>query len=228
MKTNNPGFSKEYWEKNIEAFSGFYDRGSEEAIDAVPVLRWLYRTFLFPIEKKYMRRRYEMVSKYIDRHIRPGMKAADIGCGSGIFTRMMAAKGAYVYAIDYAESALALIRRSLTEADLDSIELIKADITKQSIPKIDTGIAIGVLTYIQDSNLFFDHVLPFTDRLLFNIIDKHNLLNHLRRALPILDVRHLAYHARDSIEAGLTGRGFRMVHVEPLATGLMISCEKDS
>ena len=44
--------TKEYWERNISGFAGFYDTGSEEKIMAPFPLNFIYRMFIFPIEKK--------------------------------------------------------------------------------------------------------------------------------------------------------------------------------
>jgi precorrin-6B methylase 2 len=222
--------TRQYWEDNIEGFAGFYDLGSEEAIDAPAGLRWLYRRFLLPIEKRYMRLRYEMVCRFIDAHVHAGMEVADIGCGSGIFTARMALRGARVHALDYTQSALDLVRGSLMRSDIDpdQVTLHHLDVTREAIPPVQAAIAIGVLTYVERAEDLLQHVLPYTDRLLVNFIDRDHLLNRVRRRLPALDVRHLAYHTREDLESDIRRHGFCVDSAEPLATGVVLQCRDPS
>ncbi len=69
----------EYWEKNIEGFSGFYDKKSEENINGNSLVTYFYKKIIFPIEKKYMLERYNYVINYINNNVFAGMKCADIG-----------------------------------------------------------------------------------------------------------------------------------------------------
>src|ERR1700758_3747246 len=100
--------NKKYWEENIEGFSGFYDTKSEENISGNFLISFFYKKLIFPMEKKYMFVRHTCVSNFIESNIKDGMKVADIGCGSGVYVKKMIQKGAFVYAFDYAESALNL------------------------------------------------------------------------------------------------------------------------
>ena len=73
----------EYWEKNIEGFSGFYDSCSEENIKGNLLLKYLYRKFIFPIEQKVTRRRYDMVIERLSENVSEKNIVADVGCGGG-------------------------------------------------------------------------------------------------------------------------------------------------
>ncbi|MBF0422079.1 MAG: methyltransferase domain-containing protein [Magnetococcales bacterium] len=212
-----------YWEKNIVPFSGFYHAGSEEAIDGPAWFRWLYSRLIFPIEKRYMRERHDMVKEYLSCHCREQVRLADIGFGSGIFTRVAIEAGARVWAVDFSKSAVEAASAAIPEQFRAQVEFVHGDIRQHPIPFSDVAIAIGLLTYIDDADTFFDHVLPHTKRILFNFINRDNLLNRLRRLIPMLDVRSLAYHKLDEIEGMLHERGFIIEYVKPLATGFMVS-----
>jgi SAM-dependent methyltransferase len=218
-----------YWEENIGGFAGFYDRKSEERILAPPGLAWLYRRFLFPIEKRYMKVRYDLVSSYLTRHVKQGTVAADIGCGDGIFTKKMLDLGAEkVYALDFTESALELTRKRLGSTEDERVTFIHSDISKTPIPKVEVAIAIGVLVYVSDVEAFFANVLPHTERLLVNFVSADNPLNRLRRRLTVLDVRRLTYQRMHEIESILDRHGFVVTHFDPLATGFMLQTERRS
>jgi SAM-dependent methyltransferase len=219
----NKTVNRDYWEKNIGRFSGFYDKQSEEKILAPGWLSFFYKKLLFPIEKKFMYDRYRMVSEYIEENVHPGMTVADIGCGSGIFVKMMVAKGAKVYALDYTQAALDLVKQSLTEEEIDSVEMVLLDIAEQSIPSVDLALSIGVLTYIEDADQYFNNILPFTKKFLFNYLDSGNPLNMLRKVLKLLDVRRLTYHDPHTIRQHLAKRNFDVDRIQRLATGFMVS-----
>ena len=168
---------KTYWEKNITAFSGFYDKGSEEKFKAPWPLGWVYSNVLFPVEKKYMWHRYNMVKNYLKSQLIPGMKLADIGCGSGLFTQMAIEAGGFVFAIDYSKNAIASVKNTLPQEFQNFVEYKNADIRNTPIPDVDVTIAIGVLTYIDDVELFFNNVLPHTNDILVNFIKVYFLVN---------------------------------------------------
>jgi SAM-dependent methyltransferase len=50
--------------------------------------------------------------------IRPGQHVLDIGCGSGVFLRLAADRGANVYGLDASETLLEIARARVPEADL--------------------------------------------------------------------------------------------------------------
>lgn len=214
--------TKEYWEKNIGGFAGFYDKKSEEDFKAPFLIKHLYKLLVLPIEKKYMRDRYEMICGFIEQNVEPGMKVADIGCGSGIHTKLMANKCKKVYAIDYAQSAIDLTANSLSPEEMQRVEIMKLDITLDHIPDVDIAISIGVLPYINELDSFFGNILPYTKRFLFNYLDITNFFNRFRRNFPILDVRHYSYYDSKAISNGLKEKGFAVNELHRLATGFVI------
>ena len=217
--------SKDYWERNIKGFSGFYDTGSEETLRGSRIFRLIYKLFLLPIEKMYMRKRYAMVRRFIDENIKGGT-AADIGCGSGIFSILMAERQANVFAFDFADSALELTKENIADRLAERISIAKLDIASQAIPRVDSAIAIGVLPYIADGDVFIDHIAPNCDLFLFNFLDADNPLNRLRESISQLDARGYCYHKLDAITGRLGYHGFHIEKKEPLATGWMITARR--
>jgi SAM-dependent methyltransferase len=59
---------------------------------------------------------YEEAIARVD--IRPGQLVLDIGCGTGIFLRLAADRGAIVYGVDASESLLAITRERVRNSDL--------------------------------------------------------------------------------------------------------------
>lgn len=214
--------TKQYWERNIEGFSGFYDTGSEEGLAGPRVVRALYRRFIFPIEKKFMRERYLMVRSFIDREVRPGQRATDIGCGSGIFSILMAENGADVLALDFAHAAVALTTRNLPEHLREKISVQRHDISSAVIPDTDVAIAIGVLPYIQDERGFMDNMLGHCQVAMFNFLDAENPINIIRKFAKLIDPRGYHYHTRSNIDRRLQELGFTQRVFEPLATGFAV------
>ena len=225
-KSQDNTINKEYWQKNIEKYSGFYYVNSEENIDIPFGLDGLYKKFIFPLERKVTLERYNIVCAFIDRHVKPGMKVADIGCGSGIFSKKMLDKGAYVYAMDYVPSAVELTKRNLSSENTSMFEVSQLDISKQHIPKVDLAIGIGILPYIASSENFFGNILPYTDKFLFNYNDKYNLFNLTRTVLGFLDVRHYSFHSQNEIDLSISKNGFDIVKNTKLGTGFILELKK--
>ena len=226
MIKKNKITSQEYWQQNIQGFSGFYDRTSEETLQGPSVLTSIYKAIIFPLEKKYMRQRFNMVSAYIAQNARSGMAIADIGCGCGIYTKQAASLGAKVYALDFVDNALALTRKNLTGDELKFVQFLKMDITRQAIPKVDMVISIGVLPYVDGLDSFFDNVLPYTDLFLFNFLDAESWLNILRKKMPVLDVRGYSYFSASEVRQKLAAGNFEIVDIQKLATGFVVQSKR--
>jgi 2-polyprenyl-3-methyl-5-hydroxy-6-metoxy-1,4-benzoquinol methylase len=220
-------FNREYWEKNIEGFSGFYDKKSEENIPAPAGISFFYKKVIFPMEKKYMYQRHMAVSDYIDKNVKPEMRTADIGCGSGVYVKKMIQKGAFVYAYDYAQSALELTKRNLASDELSKCEFGLLDISSQQIPKVDLAISIGVLPYVDNLQAYLNNILPHTDLVMFNYLHKGHFLNAMRQSLlKFLDVRKYSYHHTNDVLKELEKHNFTLIRKIPLATGFIIEAKR--
>ena len=227
MPEKNKNVNKEYWENNIEGFAGFYDVQSEETFNSgFWGFDYFYKKIILPLEKKWMLTRHQYVSNYIKDHVTSGMKTADIGCGSGVYVKAMISKGAFVYALDYAESAISLTTRNLTVEELNAATIQPFDITQDHIPRVDVALAIGVLPYISNLDGFLDNILPYATRVLFNYLDRNNIFNVIRRHITFLDVRNYSYHSSAEVRRKIIERGFRIVDTAKLATGFIVEIEK--
>ena len=225
-KSKNDTINRDYWEKNIESYSGFYYVNSEEQINIPFGLSGLYKKFIFPLERKVTLERYNIVCAFIDKHVKPGMKVADIGCGSGVFSKKMLDKGAYVYAMDYVNSAVELTKKNLSLYSAGNLEVFQLDITQQKIPRVDLAISIGVLPYIDEVNAYFQNIFPYTDLFQFNYINKYNFFNSVRSLLSFLDVRHYSYHSPKEISSLVMKNGFKISENKKLGTGFILETEK--
>ena len=222
----NQIMNREYWENNIKGFSGFYDTQSEENIQAAQWVSYLYKKFIFPIEKKFMFKRHQYVSNYIEKNVKNGMKVADIGCGTGIYTKKMIRQGAYVYALDYTQSAISLTKSNLTAEEMKGVELLHFDVTQSHIPCVDLSISIGVLPYIEDLNVYLDNILPFTNMFLFNYLSSANYINRIRKIISILEVRNYSYHHPHQIKIELEKKKYSILKQTQLATGFILETKK--
>lgn len=223
---NDNKFRQEYWERNIEKYSGFYDKQSEENINGNKLITFLYKKFIFPIEKYYTRKRYDFVKSYILKHVTSDSCVADVGCGSGIFTGIIATKAAKVYALDFAQSALDLTSAGLPK-NKTNVQLLKYDVNTDRLPAVDICIAIGLLPYVENVQTFFDNILPNTKNLLISFLDQDNLLNKLRRKIPFLNVRNCFCQNKAIILKALEDHKFKITQLEPLASGYMLAAERE-
>lgn len=221
---------QDYWENNIEGFSGFYDTTSEETIKGNRLFAWWYKKFIFPMEKKYMIIRHKMVSDFIEEHVKKDFSVADIGCGSGIYSKKIAhsvGNKGRVFALDFTSASINLVNKNLSEEEKKYVTVQQFDITKESIPKVDIAISIGVLPYISDVKIYLKHILPYTEEIYFNFLDADNLLNKIRLYLPFLNARNYSYHSYTDVVEILFQEGFSIQAVENLATGKMIHAKRN-
>lgn len=84
----------------------------------------------------------------------PGMKVADIGSGSGLFTRPLAkavAPGGIVYAVDIDQGLLKIVARSAAEAQLGNIQTIAAAPDDPKLPEaVDVAFVCDTLHHIEN------------------------------------------------------------------------------
>ncbi len=213
-------------EKNIEGYSRFYKEESKETLHGPRLLAWVYRHTVFPVEQKVTRDRYEYVCNFIESAVKPGMDVADVGCGNGVFTKLMAAKKIHVHALDFTDAALKLTGENLTSDEMSYVSLKKLDIAKQTIPKVDAVIAIGVLPYVEDAREFMNNIAPHTNRIFFNYLDNVNIINVIRKSLLLLNVRKCFFHNNGVIERELSLHNFGIVSRIKLATGYMLDVQR--
>jgi ArsR family transcriptional regulator len=82
--------------------------------------------------------------------VHPAWTVADLGCGTGAFTRELATSGARVIGVDRSASMLRLARRSMK--DLPNVELQQADLEALPIESgtCDVALLVLVLSYVRE------------------------------------------------------------------------------
>ena len=216
----------DYWEKNIEAFTGFYDKTSEEKISGNSVIQYLYKKLIFPIERQVTRHRFDMVTAQISATVTKKSTVVDLGCGGGVFSLYLAKNGINVIACDFADSALELTEKKIPKTLQKKVKIRKLDITKARTPNSDLTIAVGVLPYISDLKLFVRNIGLGSDAVLFNYLEGTNPFNVIRRKLTFLDVRNYEYQSRHDVESDLKACGFSHLEFKKLGTGFMVYAKK--
>ena len=221
-----------YWEDNIRHFSKFYQSSSDENIIAPPGISYLYKKFVFPVEKNAVRKRYEGVISIIDDlKLKEGSKIIDIGCGNGIFTVALLERGFKVIAADFTQSALKLTENNIEQICPEKIknaEFLKLDISKNQIPVVDLAIAIGVSMYISDISAFYENILPFTDVFLDNYQYPNHWINIIRRMIKLINVREVCYLDMKLRNDALKKYDFKSYEKIPIGTGCIELLKKNN
>lgn len=85
--------------------------------------------------------------------LQPGMKVADIGSGSGLFTRPIAravAPRGVAYAVDIDAALLAIVARSAQEQKIENIRIVEAAAADPKLPEpVDLAFICDTLHHIQ-------------------------------------------------------------------------------
>ena len=216
--------TRAYWESNIGRFGMFYSDISREELLGPRWLRATYRGTVMRLERRLMMDRYKDALSFMDGHVRAGMTVADIGCGTGVLTVELLRRGARVVALDYALTALDLTRRLVEECAPEragDVQYVHADVTETVVPQSDAAIALGVTPYVADIARMYANVLPVTSTFYCLVTDARHWANRLRCAVPMLNVRRLRFHTRETVDALLARHGFRLVSRRTLGTGFL-------
>jgi len=107
----------------------------------------------------YALRRYAHLKQYeaFLRHIEPGMRVLDAGCGEGVLSVMLVQRGAIVTGCDLSTPNIENARRYAKEAGLDSIEFMVADL--EQIPFADNSFDLVVSSHVLEHLPDFDQGL---------------------------------------------------------------------
>lgn len=215
---------KEYWQKNIEAYGKFYDKISEEQIDALPFIDYLYKKIIFPLEREVTLDRYRKTVDFIIRNVKENSVVIDLGCGTGVFTTELLRCKCHVICVDFTESALIATRKrveSMTPEDKDNVEYVLMDIMEAQLPKSDIVICIGVTPYIDSLELFFTHILPTTNKFYCFFLNDKNWMNKIRNTVSLLNVRKYHFHNLNEIDQQLVRFGFSRTSRYSLGTSFL-------
>jgi SAM-dependent methyltransferase len=221
-----PNKTQEYWNDNIEKWGELYLEisHSHESLHAPKWLDFLYKKLVMPQEARLMTDRFRRTMSFIEQHVHEGMTVVDLGCGTGIFTVEMLRRGAYVKAVDFAQSSLsltqALVERLVPEKK-NNVEYLLLDASQKRLPDSDAVLAMGVTPYLQEIAPFYNNILPTTKIFYCLILDPNHWANRIRRMLPFLNVRDLHWFAKSEIDAILARHNWQLVERTSFASGYL-------
>jgi cyclopropane fatty-acyl-phospholipid synthase-like methyltransferase len=90
--------------------------------------------------------------------LKPGMKVADIGSGSGLFTRPMAhavAPDGLAYAVDIDAALLKIVARRAAEQQITNLRIVHADAADPRLPeRVDLALVCDTLHHIQQPGAY--------------------------------------------------------------------------
>jgi ubiquinone/menaquinone biosynthesis C-methylase UbiE len=97
--------------------------------------------------------------------VKPGMKVADLGSGSGLFTRPIAnaaAPGGVVYAIDVNDELLKIVDRSAKEQKIGNIRTVLASTDDPKLPEpVDLILICDTLHHIQNQASYLKNLTKY-------------------------------------------------------------------
>ena len=121
----NPGINKSFENPDVEKFVGRFEREGRDAFD----------------------HRDEIIEAM---QLKPGMAVADIGAGTGLFTRLFGeevTEDGTVYAVDIAEAFVKHVEQSAEEAGLKNVIGVVCDADSAKLPDESIDVAFICDTY---------------------------------------------------------------------------------
>jgi 2-polyprenyl-3-methyl-5-hydroxy-6-metoxy-1,4-benzoquinol methylase len=166
-------------------------------------------------------RRLRFLEPFLDRVVRPGNRWLDAGCGSGVLSRCLVARGATVIAMDASPAMIARAR----EAESRGIEYrLVASIETLDVPEssLDGVLCSSVLEYVADPTAAvreFHRVLRPGGTLILTVPNRLSAIRMAQHAArtaaglvgkPLFDYLGVSSHSfsRRSSEDLLHGAGF--------------------
>jgi ubiquinone/menaquinone biosynthesis C-methylase UbiE len=90
--------------------------------------------------------------------LKPGMAVADVGSGSGLFTRPMAkavAPGGVAYAVDIDSALLKIVARSAAEQQVPNVRVVQAEPADPKLPEpVDLAFICDTLHHIESQGAY--------------------------------------------------------------------------
>ena len=226
-----PYKAQEYWNENIDKWGKLYIEISHahETLHAPMWLGFLYKKIIMPLETKLMTERYRLTMSFIDRHVREGVIAVDVGCGTGIFTVEMLRRGARVKAVDFAQGSLDLTKSLVEELVPEksaNVDYLLMDVSEQRLPDSDVVLAMGVTPYLEKIAPFYDNILPTTKTFYCLILDSRHWANRIRSVLMFLNVRNMHWFSKSEIDSILARHNWQLLERKSFASGYLDLVQK--
>lgn len=149
--------------------------------------------------------------------VRPGMNVADIGAGTGLYTRLFAAQikpGGKVFAVDISKTFIDNILRTCREQALHNVEGIINTPREVSLPSRSIDLAFVAATYHH-----FEYPQSILGSIHQALRDNGRLIVIDFRRDPRISTRWVMGHVRtskDTVIREIESAGFRLVDDKPL------------
>jgi 2-polyprenyl-3-methyl-5-hydroxy-6-metoxy-1,4-benzoquinol methylase len=132
----------------------------------------LFRTFAADTDGIYRGWLSQIV---LDRSDRPGSRAADLGCGSGRFTDLLAARHQHVLAVDIAEREIDLAKAGHGQAEVRFEQRNLLDVTPEVDGRFDLVFTVNTVHHLRAHHIVLPHLLslvaPGGDVVVVDIVD---------------------------------------------------------
>ena len=115
--------------------------------------------FALPVARRIKRMEEQDVLDFLFEHLPPEGRLLELGCGTGLFTLPVAARGYEVAAADISSKMLEELGRKLEAASLRTVSPLKADV--ESLPSLgpfDGVYGVGLLEYLDSPAGLMDRV----------------------------------------------------------------------
>jgi 2-polyprenyl-3-methyl-5-hydroxy-6-metoxy-1,4-benzoquinol methylase len=139
----------------------------------------------------------DVYHEYVRRHLPPQCeKALEIGCGTGVFTRLLAAQARGVFAVDLSPQMIRLARQQST--DYPNIEYAAADVMRLSLPaeSYDCIVSLATLHHLPQEQAVLkmvDALKPGGVLIIHDLVADDRIIDKMTSALayPVSALRRL-------------------------------------
>ncbi len=116
------------------------------------------RRLNLPVVRSFRRAERRAIVRLLDREIKPADTVLEIGCGTGYYTREIAARAAHIIALDDSQSMLEIMRGRMDAETNARISTVHSEGTLfRPEQPADIVVHIGVLDYVAQWEAFLTH-----------------------------------------------------------------------
>jgi 2-polyprenyl-3-methyl-5-hydroxy-6-metoxy-1,4-benzoquinol methylase len=157
----------------LQSTEAFFDREAAQ---------WTSR---YARDKRFARR-FSKITSFVSKYLpqRP-FTALDIGCGSGVFSRWLAVKGATVMGIDVSPEMIAEARRETT---IGSAHFTPSSLDEfDNLSTFDVVLALSMLEYVESTGKSLDKIADLSrDLIVLSVPNRIGMVRRFERAAIIV------------------------------------------
>ncbi len=149
------------------------------------------------VDNAYRRSISERELAFVLKHIKPGSKVLEIGCGPGFFTRELVKRAGSVLATDISDAMVSALSENIAAPNLSTMTVDVYDLDKvPNYGSYDTVVCMRVLCHVEDAGLGLSMLrgaVHNRGNVIFDLLNAYSYI-HFGRMIKGRSLQHTKYY----------------------------------